>query len=140
MIFFNNQLMKTPGQLYLFLVSNPQPFTRYEDHHSALFIQLHELIEQAIADGQNPVALIEEYLKLPYNGGDTVEDMAAFLFYSDPVIQAMSILRDNWSSLDPTLPEDSIAYGTTTREEAVEAFSQLTLTRFLEALTTPYDE
>lgn len=126
-------------QLRLYLVSNPTPFKRFEDHEAALQIQLHELIEKAIKDKEDPVALMEEYLQTNYNGGDTVEDMANYLANTPQMVHALHTLKDNWDQMDETLPEDSLMYGGTTRDEAVQAFSEITLRNYLEALTGIYN-
>ena len=139
MIFFNNQLMKNQQQLRLFLVSNPKPLKRFEDHEAALQIQLHELVERAIEQKEDPVALIEEYLQVNYNGGDRPEDIANYLVNSPQMVHAMHTLKDNWDQLDETLPEDSLMYGGTTRDEAVQAFSEITLRNYLETLSTIYN-
>tara|TARA_R110002072_G_scaffold105515_4_gene230679 strand:- start:826 stop:1248 length:423 start_codon:yes stop_codon:yes gene_type:complete len=139
MIFYNNQLMKNHMQLRLYLVSNPTPFKRFEDHEAALQIQLHELVEKAIKDKEDPVALMEEYLQTNYNGGDTVEDMANYLANTPQMVHALHTLKDNWDQMDETLPEDSLMYGGTTRNEAVQAFSEITLRNYLEALTGIYN-
>ncbi len=126
-------------QLRLYLVSNPTPFKRFEDHEAALQIQLHELVEKAIKDKEDPVALMEEYLQTNYNGGDTVEDMANYLANTPQMVHALHTLKDNWDQMDETLPEDSLMYGGTTRNEAVQAFSEITLRNYLEALTGIYN-
>ena len=139
MIFYNNQLMKNHMQLRLYLVNNPTPFKRFEDHEAALQIQLHELVEKAIKDKEDPVALMEEYLQTNYNGGDTVEDMANYLVNTPQMVHALHTLKDNWDQMDETLPEDSLMYGGTTKDEAVQAFSEITLRNYLEALTGIYN-
>ena len=139
MIFYNNQLMKNHRQLRLYLVSNPKPFKRFEDHEAALQIQVHELIERAVKEKEDTIALIEEYLQLNYTGGNRPEDIASFLLNTDQMIHAMHTLKDNWDQLDESLPEDSLMYGGTTRDEAVQAFSEITLRNYLETLSTVYD-
>lgn len=139
MIFYNNQLMKNQQQLRLYLVSNPKPFKRFEDHEAALQIQLHELVQRAIEQKEEPIVLIEEYLQVSYNGGDRPEDIANFLAGSPQMVHAMHTLKDNWDQLDESLPEDSLMFGATTRDEAVQAFSEITLRNYLETLSTVYD-
>ena len=139
MIFYNNQLMKNQQQLRLYLVSNPKKFQVFEDHEAAIQIQLHELVERAIREKENPIALIEEYLQISYNCGDTVEDIANFLISTPQMIHALHNLKDNWDQMDETLPEDSLMYGGTSRDEAVQAFSEITLRNYLEALTGVYN-
>lgn len=139
MIFYNNQLMKNQQQLRLYLVSNPKTFKVFEDHEAAIQIQLHELVARSIKEKESPIALIEEYLQTSYNGGDTVEDIANFLVNTPQMVHALHNLRDNWEQMDETLPEDSLMYGGTSREEAVQAFSEITLRNYLEALTGVYN-
>ena len=123
----------------LFVVTHPKPFKRFEDHEAALQIQLHELIERAILKKQNPVLLIEQYLEVSYKGGSTVEDMAHFLINSPQMAHAMHSLRDNWAELDETLPGESIMYGSTTKQEAIQTYSEISLTSYLEALSKVYE-
>jgi len=139
MIFYNSGLMQNLGQLRLFVVSNPKPFKRFEDHEAALQIQLHELIERAIFKKQNPVQLIEQYLETTYNGGSTVEDMANFLMLCPQMAHAMHSLKDNWAELDETLPEETILYGRTSRQEAIQTYSEITLVSYLDALSKVYE-
>jgi hypothetical protein len=141
MIFYHNQLMKNSRELRLYLVSNPVAFTRFEDHEAALHIQLHELVERAIEQQEDPVALIEDYLQVSYTGGDRSEDLAAFLANTPQMRHAMHTLQEHWGQLDDTLPDDSLLFGSaTTREEAVQSFSEITLRSYLEALSTVYND
>ena len=139
MIFYSNQLMTNRRELILYLVSNPSPFDRFEDHQAALHIRLHELVENAIQEKEDPVALIREYLQVDYNGGSSKEDIADFLISSHQVIHAMHTLKDSWADFDKNAPEDSLVYGSaTTREQAVETFAEITLRSYLEALSSVY--
>ena len=61
------------------MVTNTKPFERYEDHEAALYIQLHEMVEHAFAKGEDPIALIEDYLELVYTEGKSVAEIADFL-------------------------------------------------------------
>ena len=140
MIFYNSQLMKSESQLILYLVSNPKPFSRYDDHEAALQIQLHELIERAIKEKEDPIAMIEEYLQVSYNGGDTVADMANFLINSGQMVHAMHSLKDNWDAMDETLPEVSLKHSATSWEQAIQIYSEITLRSYLEALSGVYDQ
>jgi hypothetical protein len=139
MIFSNSHLMSTERDLYLYLVTNPTPFKRYEDHHAALQIQMDETIEQAIEDGEDPVALIESYLDLTYNGGSTIEEISNFLWQTDQQIMAMHTLKDRWAEIDESLPEPSLSHGGTSRKQAVQVFSEITLRSYLEALSKVYN-
>jgi hypothetical protein len=140
MIFYHNQLMKTQSQLRLYLVANPVPFERYEDHEAALQIQLHELIERAMAEKENPIALIEDYLGLTYNGGDTLDEIANFLINTDQMNVALQSLQENWHHLDKRMPGDSLMYGSgISREDAVRSYSELTLRNYLETLSSIYN-
>lgn len=137
MIFYNNQLMPTREEAIVYMVRNPVPFSNYEDHEAGIYIQLHELIEQAIAEGENPVVLIEEYLETVYTGGTSVEEIAAFLFHNDKMNQALWTLQQNWDSIDDTLPENSLFYGGIDTQETMQLYSEITLRSYLNALTNP---
>ena len=134
MIFYNNQLMKSSNQLRLFLVSNPVPFERYEDHEAAIYIQLHELIEDAKNDKEDPISLIEEYLGTTYNLGNSDNEIASFLFQTGEMMSALNVLKENWHALDESVPGDSLMYGGVSKDEATQIFSQLSLRTYLEAL------
>lgn len=137
MIFYNNQLMPTREEAIVYMVRNPVPFSNYEDHEAGIYIQLHELIEQAIAEGENPVVLIEEYLETVYTGGTSVKEIAAFLFHNDKMNQALWTLQQNWDSIDDTLPENSLFYGGIDTQETMQLYSEITLRSYLNALTNP---
>lgn len=127
--------MKNDTQLRLFLVSNPIAFSRYEDHEAALQIQLQELIEKAISDGENVIALIETYLGISYPSGNSLQEMADFLTHTDQMNFALHGLRENWDKMDESLPKDSLMYGGVTQEQAVQVFSEIDLRTYLEALS-----
>ncbi|MAM22660.1 MULTISPECIES: hypothetical protein [Flavobacteriaceae] len=118
----------------LFMVSNPSKFERFEDHEAGIFIQLHELIEQARAVGENPIALIEEYLEVVYNEGNTTDEIASFLLKTDKMQTALWTLKESWDKMDDSLPTSSIMYGGMDKEEAVQLYSETTLRSYLEAL------
>ncbi|MCS5613087.1 MAG: hypothetical protein NZ961_21865, partial [Candidatus Poribacteria bacterium] len=65
------------------MVTNTKPFERYVDHEAALYIQLYQLVEHAFAKGENPIALIEDYLELVYTEGKSVAEIADFLANTD---------------------------------------------------------
>lgn len=134
MIFFNNQLMKTPGQLRLFMVGNPKPFTRYEDHEAGIYLQLYELIERAIKEKENPINMIQDYLGVTYNLGDSINEISSFLFHTGEMMGALQDLKENWQALDDTLPEDSLMYGGASEGEAREIYTETTFRNYLEAL------
>ncbi|MAQ76902.1 MAG: hypothetical protein CL613_11305 [Aquimarina sp.] len=134
MIFYNNQLMKTREDAVLYMVSNPVPFEGYNDHEAGIYIQIHELIERAIAEGENPVMLIEEYLEIVYMGGEMINEMAAFLFQTDRMHQALWSLQESWDAIDTSLPEMSRMYGGLSKEEATQLYAETTLRSYLEAL------
>jgi hypothetical protein len=140
MIFFNSQLMKDEGQTRLFIVSNPIPFFRYEDHEAALHFQLYDLIERAIAEKEDPISLIESSLRVEYNGGQSIADIASYLLNTDQVNHAMHLLRESWQHLDSSIPAESISQGgEVSREDAVRIFSELTLRTYLETLYRVYN-
>jgi hypothetical protein len=140
MIFYNSQLMKDENQLRLYLVSNPTPFIRQEDHEAALQIEVYEMVERAIDAKENPIALIEAYLQVSYNEGDTTEDIANFIINCPQMVHAMHHLKDNWDEMDDTLPEVSLKHSSTSREQAVQVYYETTLRSYLEALSGVYNE
>ncbi|WP_299243090.1 hypothetical protein [uncultured Aquimarina sp.] len=134
MIFYNNQLMPTRADAILYMVSNPIPFSNYDDHEAGIYIQMHELIERAIAEGEDPIMLIEEYLETTYTGGNEVEEIAAFLFQNDKMNQALWTLQQSWDAMDDTLPENSRMYGGIDKKEAAQLYSEITLRSYLDML------
>lgn len=131
--------MKTEAQLRVYLVANPVPFKRYEDHEAALQIQLYDLIERAIEEKENPVALIEDNLGITYTGSDNIDDIASFLLATDQMSYAMNDLKDNWYHLDESQAADSLLYNAgIDRADAVRIFSEITLRNYLENLATLY--
>ena len=140
MIFYNPQLMRTSAELALFGVSNPDEFDRMEDHRAAIELRIDELVEQSIESEEDPILLIESYLNLSYMGGLTAQQIADFIINSEPMISAMSTLKDNWSTYDPNKPKSMLTLiSTTTKEESVEIYSQMTLRAFLEALSDHFN-
>jgi len=136
MICYNNQLMKSTRQLQLFLVSNPKPFDNYEDHEAAIYLHLLALIEDAIKEKEDPIALIEVSLGVTYPSGDTADEIAAFLWQAGEMLTAKHLLRDHWHAYDPSLPANSLMQGGPSRSEAVAVFGQMTLRTYLEALVS----
>ncbi len=135
MIFYNNQLMPTREEAVLYMVSNPVPFKNYDDHEAGIYIQLHELIERSIAEGENPIQLIEEHLETVYTGGHDVDEIAAFLFNNDKMNQALWTLQENWDTIDETLPENSRMYGGIDKQETTQLYSEITLRSYLSILS-----
>ena len=135
MIYYQSQLMHDATELQLYLVSNPVAFTRYEDHEAALQLRLYDLLETALNENENPVALIEDALGLTYTGGPDIDSLAQFLMQTPHVLQAHARLYDHWQAMDPELPEVSLRHATTTRAQATETFAQLTLRSYLETLS-----
>lgn len=127
--------MRNPGQLRLFMVSNPTPFTRYEDHQAAIYMKIHDLVEQAFEQKEDPVALACEYLGTWYPFDHSTDELTAFLFESGEMTTALKELEENWHALDDTVPETSLLYGGVSRAEARDIYTQTTLRTFLEALT-----
>ncbi|MEQ3656490.1 MAG: hypothetical protein ABNH00_11555 [Dokdonia sp.] len=141
MIYFNNQLMPNDVSATLFLVTNTKPFERYEDHEAALYIHLYELVEHAFAKGDNPIALIEDYLELVYTEGKSVAEIANFLANTDQMQLALWTLKERWDTLDETAPQDSLLYGSGMgKEEAIQLYSEITLRTYLEALAQHKNE
>ncbi len=141
MIYFNNQLMPNDVSAKLFLVTNTKPFERYEDHEAALYIHLLELVEHAFAKGDNPIALIEDYLELVYIEGKSVAEIADFLANTDKMQLALWTLKERWDTLDETAPQDSLLYGSgMDKDAAVQLYSKITLRTYLEALAQHKNE
>ncbi len=134
MIFYNNQLMKQDGEARLFMVDNPTPFTNYDDHEAGIYIHLHNLIERAIDEGEDPIALIEGYLGLNYHEGAGVDEIAAYLMNSGPMSSVLQGLRDHWQTFEPSLPDSSLTGGGMGRQEALRTYAETTLRNYLEAL------
>ncbi len=125
----------------LFMVTNTKPFERYEDHEAALYIQLYQLVEQAFAKGENPIALIEDYLELVYTEGKSIAEIADFLANTDKMQLALWTLKESWDTLDESLPQDSLLYGSgMDKEEAIQLYSEITLRTYLEALAQHKNE
>ena len=127
--------MKNEQELYLYLVSNPTLFERYEDHEAALQLRLYELVDSALLEKESPVALMEDYLGLVYTGGSDVDSIVHFLMHTPHVQHAHHRLRDHWSSLDRSLPAMSLRHGGTTRAQARQVFETITLRSYLEVLS-----
>lgn len=135
MIYFNNQLMPDSRSATLFMVTNTTAFERYEDHEAALFIHLHTLIEQALTQGEKPIALIEDYLELRYTEGTSIAEIADSIAQSDAMQMALWELKERWGSLDKSLPDDTLLYGgDIDKDSAVQHFCTITLRSYLEAL------
>ncbi len=135
MIFFNPQLMPSRAEATLYMVSNPVPFTRFEDHEAAIYLQLHELIERSMQEGENPISLIEEYLGTVYTEGKTVDEIAAFLMQQDAMILALWTLQESWNNFDETLPETSLIHGGMEKKAAIQLYAEITLRTYLEILS-----
>ena len=84
--------------------------------------------------GENPIALIEEYLEVVYNEGNTTDEIASFLLETDKMQTALWTLKESWDKMDDSLPTSSIMYGGMDKEEAVQLYSETTLRSYLEAL------
>lgn len=140
MIFFNNQLMKTDNQCRLYMVSNPLPFERYDDHEAGLYIQLHEMVELATEQKESPIALIEEYLGISYTGGETTDEIVAFLFQTSHVTHALYNLRDNWKEMNQSFPEDSLMFGGVSKEQAIQIYYETSFRSYLETLSQLFND
>ncbi len=135
MIFYNAQLMQNESEAKLYMVTNPVAFKKFEDHESAIYINLHELVERAIKEKEDPIALIESYLDITYTGGQTVNEIASFLFHTDKMVSAMWTLKESWDQVDETLPQDSLMYGGLGKDKARQVYMEITLRSYLETLS-----
>ncbi|MEO9870384.1 MAG: hypothetical protein ABJQ69_03715 [Ekhidna sp.] len=127
--------MKTATELRLFMVVNAEAFTRYEDHEAGIYLQVYELIQSALEEDENPIGLIQDYLGVTYTLGDSINELTSFLFHTGEMMAALQDLKENWQVLDKTLPEDSLMFGGTSKEEATEIYAETTLRNYLEALS-----
>lgn len=136
MIFFNNQLMPDSISALLFMTTNTKKFERFEDHEAALYIQLYELVAQALAMGDDPMALIENYLEITYTEGQSASEIADFLAQTDKMQVALWALKESWNNLDESAPQDALLYNTgMDKDAAIQLYSEITLQRYLEALS-----
>ena len=139
MIFHHNQLMKNEKELVFYLATNKHPFTCFEDHRAALEIRMHELVEVAFQEQEDPIALIESSLGITYNEGETIEEITHFLINTDHHTHSMSNLQEAWSLIDENLPSESLIHSGTTEEDAVRVFPTITLRSYLESLSKVFD-
>lgn len=139
MIFYNPTLMPTPETALLFMVHNPIPLKNYDDHEAALYIQLHELVARSRVEGENPIALVENYLGIYYNEGATTDEITNFLIHQDVLVQALSTLRSNWKTFNPNVEAESIAEGGLSKAEYMECYGAITLRTYLETLSSVFN-
>lgn len=135
MIFYNSQLITDTDSATLFCVQNPIAFDQFDDHHAGIYLHLYALVEKAIEEKENVIGLIEDYLEILYSGGDSAEEITAFIFYSDPMNQALGVLYDRWDKYDPDIEEESLTDGgSISKKEAITQYSYVSLRSYLEAL------
>ncbi|WP_241479982.1 hypothetical protein [Kordia jejudonensis] len=118
----------------LFMVENPSPFKQYEDHEAAIYITIHLLIEDAILQGENPIAMIENYLNVVYNGGTTTGEITDYLIQTGSLQNALWELKEKWSELDTKINENSLMYSSLSKQNVTEIYAQRTLRTYLETL------
>ncbi|WP_010180398.1 hypothetical protein [Aquimarina agarilytica] len=136
MIYYNPQLMPDDAAITLFIVSNPESFERYEDHEAALHFHLNELIKQAIAEGEMPIALIEDYLEVSYNDGNMVNEISDFLMHTDTMQSALGMLKESWHQKQGDTVEEGLFFGQgISEEEITQKYAQITLRSYLETLS-----
>ncbi|MFC4635704.1 hypothetical protein ACFO3O_17465 [Dokdonia ponticola] len=137
MIFYNPQLITDTDSATLFCVQNAMAFDQYDDHYSGIYLHLFDLIENALEEKENVTGLIEDYLEIPYSGGQNAEELTAFIFYSDCMNNALATLRSRWGAYDPELDENSLTRAShVTRKEAIQRYGYTSLRSYLEALTS----
>ena len=139
MIFFNSQLMLDSSQVRLFTVSNPKAFENCDDHIAAVQIHVFEMVEKALENNEDVVLLIESYLQKPYNLGNSPQEYAQFIIASDQMSLAKQTLRENWSTFDPTLPEESYTIGGVGKNDAQLIYLETSLSSYLETLGNIYN-
>lgn len=153
MSFWHNQIIKNHAQARLFGVHDPktwyhhkdprsriEKYKRYEDHLAAIVEKIGYLVDDALEENENPKALIEDFLGVPYNGGDTTEEIADFLCNTHHMVYALGILKDNWNNVDPSVPADSLVYATSEIDEtyAFGIYLETTFRNYLETLSQIY--
>ncbi|WP_299210806.1 hypothetical protein [uncultured Dokdonia sp.] len=137
MIFYNPQLITDTDSATLFCVQNAMAFNQCDDHFSGIYLHLFDLIEKAIKEKENVTGLIEDYLEIPYSGGQNAEELTTFIFYSDPMNDALATLRVRWKDYDPTIEQEGLTTASDiSKLEAIQRYSYTTLRSYLEALTT----
>lgn len=140
MIYYNSELMPDSNSATLFMVTNSKPFTRFEDHEAGIYLQLHTLVELSMESGENPIALIEDYLGITYTDGQAADDIAYFLYYTDSLQNALWSLQVRWQKKTDLVTEDSYLQSGISKEQAIEQYTQTTLRVYLEALSNYTDE
>ncbi|EDP96511.1 hypothetical protein KAOT1_03842 [Kordia algicida OT-1] len=140
MIYYNIELMPDSHSAILFMTTNATPFRCFEDHQAGIYIQLHTLVELSLASGEDPIGLIEDYLGITYTEGRSTEEIAYFLCYTDRVQNALWSLEIRWHKKTDIESEASYMEGGLSKEKALELFTQITLRRYLEALSNFTDE
>lgn len=104
MIYYHPQLMPDARSYRLYAVDNPVPFANGDDHEAALLFRLLDLVQEAIADGQFPQALIKDSLGLVLDEELSAEDIAYALLASDALQQALQRLHEGWALLEESHP------------------------------------
>ncbi len=137
MIYYNAQLMSDDASAILFMVNNSVLFERFEDHEAAIHFHIHQLVEQAIASGESPVALVEDYLDISYTDGSNPHEISDFLLQSDVMQSALGNLKENWHQKSTDLPDEGLLFGQgIAQNEILERYSKITLRSYLETLST----
>lgn len=134
MIYYNSQLMDKDTSAILFMVENPTPFGRYEDHEAAIYITIHLLIEDAIQSEENPIAMIENYMNVVYTGGTTTGEITDYLIQTGSLQNALWGLKEKWDELDTKIDENSLIYSSMSKQKVTEIYAQRTLRTYLETL------
>lgn len=134
MIFYHPQIMANTTEARVFMVDNPKSFEKYEDHRAAIFLNLQRLINQAIQENDDPQQLIEGYLQITNHSGNTPEELSHLIFHSGKMTHALGVLKENWSVLDPNVPNESLLYGGISSEQAETIFIETDLRAYLESL------
>lgn len=139
MIYHHNQLMKDEVEATLFAVTNPVPFTSYEDHETAIYLRLYELVEDAEAAGEHPLHLIEGMLEEPLPCGEDISQLADVLYHSGPMSRALGVLQEHWAHLDPEAGTASRRYRGASQTLTEQVYAETTLRSYLETLATRFN-
>ncbi len=119
------------------MVSNPKPYTNFEDHQAGMVFRISDLIEVALKEGENPAQLLKEYLGVSCYTCNGVEEIFTVVMSSDYMACALKELRENWSNHDKVLDGDypKLSSKGYSQKQAEEIFSKTTLRTYLESLS-----
>jgi hypothetical protein len=137
--YFNNQIYKNEMQAHLFGVGEVD-LKSFEEHEVEIQNQLYYLVQYALEEKEDPIALIEDFLHVQYTGGDTINEFVTFLCNTHFMVHAFDILKENWNNLDESVPGDSLLYANAelNEQKGFSIYLDRTLRSYLESLSQIY--